>query len=479
MLKLQKGFAIKLVMPYNNELKEVFMLDLKIVNGKIIDVENKKIIEGDIAIKDGIIAEIGNVKSEAKEVIDAKGNYVSPGFIDIHMHEEDFSLTKKLEFDISDTMLNMGVTTCIAGNCGNNRQSIQELREFVSEKGNPVNYLSFIGHNYLRNIVGNTDIYKGSSKEQIKKMQNLVQDAIDDGAVGVSYGLEYCPGIDTEEAIEITKEIKGRKDLLLAAHYRKDSKYALEAIREMAFIGKEADIPFQISHLSSCSAFGNMTEALKLIVDLANSGVDLSVDAYPYAAFSTFIGSAVFDEGCFELWDKSYDSIMLTEEPFKGVFCDKELFEKVRKEYPKMLAVAYVMNEEEIVEALNHPMVMIASDGIYRNHSGHPRGAGTFPRVIGHYVRDNKQLEFFDAINKMTGMPAKRLNLKKKGMLKEGYDADITIFDYDTIIDKATFQEPQLRPEGINYVILGGKIAVCEGKTINHNLGKYYRRGEA
>jgi N-acyl-D-aspartate/D-glutamate deacylase len=455
------------------------MLDIKIVNGKIIDIENKKIIEGDLGIKDGKITDVGSVPSEAKVVIDAKGKHVSPGFIDIHMHEEDFSLTKKEGYDIAHTMLNMGVTTCAVGNCGNNRQGIEELYEFIKEKGNPVNYLTYIGHNFLRNEVGNTDIYKKSNREQIEKMQKLVAEAIDFGAVGVSYGLEYCPGIDTEEAIAITKEIQGRDDLLLAAHYRKDAIHALDSIDEMAYIGKETGIPFQISHLSSCSAFGNMTEALNLIQDYRDKGLDIMVDAYPYDAFSTFIGSAVFDDGCLETWNKDYSAIMLTEEPFKGMYCDKELFEKARKEYPKMLAVAYVMNEEEIIEALNHPLVMVASDGIYRNHSGHPRGAGTFPRVIGRFVRDRKVMEFFDAINKMTYMPAKRLKLKNKGLLKEGYDADITIFDYDTIIDNATFQDPQLRPSGIEYVLVGGKVAIEEGRTICHTFGKFYKRGEA
>lgn len=455
------------------------MLDLKIINGKIIDVENRRIIEGDLGVKDGKIVDIGNVSASSREIINADGRHVSPGFIDIHMHEEDFSLTKKEKYDIAETMLNMGVTTCIAGNCGNNRQSIEELHEFIKEMGSPVNYMSYIGHNYLRNLVGNSDIYARSTKEQIARMQSMVEEAVDSGAVGVSYGLEYCPGIDTEEAIEITEKIKGRKDIILSAHYRKDAAYALDAINEMAMIGRETGIPFQISHLSSCSAYGNMTEALNLIEKHYNSGLDISVDAYPYAAFSTFIGSAVFDEGCFELWNKSYDSIMLTEEPFRGVFCDTELFEKARKEYPTMLAVAYVMNEEEIVEALNHPLVMVASDGIYRNNSGHPRGAGTFPRVIGNYVRDMKAMEFFDAINKMTHMPAKRLKLKNKGLIKEGFDADITVFNYDTVIDRATFQDPQLRPVGIDYVILGGGAAVKEGVTVNNRLGKYYRRGEA
>lgn len=455
------------------------MLDIKIVNGKIIDVENKAIIEGDIGIKDGKITDIGSLSAEAGHIIDARGKHISPGFIDIHMHEEDFTLTKKKEYDISDTMLNMGVTTCAVGNCGNNRQGIKELYDFINEKGNPVNYLSYIGHNFLRVEAGNTDIYKKSSKEQIEKMQKYVAEAIDFGAIGVSYGLEYCPGIDTEEAIAITKEIQGRDDLLLAAHYRKDAIHALESINEMAYIGKETKIPFQISHLSSCSAFGNMTEALNLIQEIRDRGTDILVDAYPYDAFSTYIGSAVFDEGCFETWGKSYDAIMLTEEPYKGIYCDKELFEKVRKEYPRMLVVANVMNEEEIIEALNHPLVMAASDGIYRNHSGHPRGAGTFPRIIGRFVRDMEVMEFFDAVYKMTHMPAKRLQLNKKGIIKAGYDADITIFNYDTIIDKATFREPQLRPEGIDYVIVDGRLAVEKGKTVNNTSGRFYKRGEA
>lgn len=455
------------------------MLDIKIVNGKIIDVENKAIIEGDIGIKDGKITDIGSLSAEAGHIIDARGKHISPGFIDIHMHEEDFTLTKKKEYDISDTMLNMGVTTCAVGNCGNNRQGIKELYDFINEKGNPVNYLSYIGHNFLRVEAGNTDIYKKSSKEQIEKMQKYVAEAIDFGAIGLSYGLEYCPGIDTEEAIAITKEIQGRDDLLLAAHYRKDAIHALESINEMAYIGKETKIPFQISHLSSCSAFGNMTEALNLIQEIRDRGTDILVDAYPYDAFCTYIGSAVFDEGCFETWGKSYDAIMLTEEPYKGIYCDKELFEKVRKEYPRMLVVANVMNEEEIIEALNHPLVMAASDGIYRNHSGHPRGAGTFPRIIGRFVRDMEVMEFFDAVYKMTHMPAKRLQLNKKGIIKAGYDADITIFNYDTIIDKATFQEPQLRPEGIDYVIVDGRLAVEKGKTVNNTSGRFYKRGEA
>ncbi|HPW99469.1 MAG TPA: amidohydrolase family protein [Sedimentibacter sp.] len=455
------------------------MLDIKIINGKIIDVENKRIVEGDIGIKDGKITDIGSVPDEGKVEIDADEKYVSPGFIDIHMHEEDFTLTKKEEYDISDTMLNMGVTTCAVGNCGNNRQSIKELYEFINEKGNPVNYLTYIGHNFLRVEAGNTDIYKRSSREQIEKMQKWVADAVDFGAIGVSYGLEYCPGIDTEEAIAITKEIQGRDDLLLAAHYRKDAIHALDSINEMAYIGKETKIPFQISHLSSCSAFGNMTEALNLIQEIHDSGTNIMVDSYPYDAFSTYIGSAVFDEGCFETWGKSYEAIMLTEEPYKGIYCDRELFENARKEYPKMLVVANVMNEEEIIEALNHHLVMAASDGIYRNHSGHPRGAGTFPRIIGRFVRDMKVMEFFDAVYKMTYMPAKRLKLNKKGILKAGYDADITIFNYDTIIDKATFQEPQLRPEGIDYVIVDGKVAIEKGITVNNTLGKFYKRGGA
>ncbi|KAB3534366.1 amidohydrolase family protein [Alkaliphilus pronyensis] len=451
------------------------MYDLKIINGTVLDFETNKGKNCSIGIKDGVITCIGDCPQSAKQELDAEGKTVSPGFIDIHMHEEVFDTSKaNSSYDISNSMLLMGVTTCVAGNCGNNRQSLDDFIGFIEKYGAPVNYLSFIGHNFLRNSVGSTDRYKKSSPSQIEKMQKTVIDSVNKGAVGISFGLEYSPGVDMEEILTLCNAVE-KKNLLLSAHYRKDAKYAIDSINELIDVAKLSGFPMEISHLGSCSAYGQMTEALNTIEKNINAGVDISADCYPYDAFSTFIGSAVFDDGCFQLWNKSYDSILLTEEPYRGVRCNEELFYRVRKEYPNMLVVAFVMNEEEVVEAIKSPFVMVASDGLFRDGQGHPRAAGSFPRVLGRFVRDNNYLSLIDAVKKMTIMPATRLGLSNKGSIKEGYDADIVIFDPKTIKDTATYENPKDKPLGIDYVIVNGRIAVENNNIINGTIGKYIR----
>ncbi len=452
------------------------MIDIKIVNGKLLDMDEHRLVETDLGIKDGKIEKIGPIDEEAKMTLDAEGAIVSPGFIDIHMHEEELQLTED-GTDISIPMLRMGVTTAVTGNCGNNRQDIRALRDVIEKRGNPVHYMSYVGHNSLREKAGNLTTLEPSTPEQIEVMRQLVNENIEDGAIGVSFGFEYSPGTSMEEIIGVTQDIRDRKDLLLSAHYRFDADRALESIEEMAEITRRTGIPFQIAHISSLSAFGNMQEALDMIVRLREEGLDLMVDAYPYAAFSTRIGTEVFAPGCFERWGKTYSDILLTEPPYEDQPATKETFEDARKNYPEMLAVASVMREDEIVLALQHPLVMVASDGIYRNHKGHPRGAGTFPRFIGKYLRDDKILDFFEGMKKITRMPAERLHLKNKGEIKEGYDADLTLFHYDTIIDKADFgstsQEP---PEGIEAVIVDGRLALHKGKLLDTKAGKYLTR---
>ena len=453
------------------------MLDSKIINGKLIDAENDRLLDLELGIKDGKIACIGKDLPDAAEVIDAKGCLVSPGFIDIHMHEEDFAVTKKQEWDISECMLRMGVTTAVIGNCGSNRQHPSEVEAEIAKKGCPVNYLAYIGHNFLRKQVGNLDPRAESSPEQVEQMARMVRDAVDDGAIGVSYGIEYAQGMTFEEELGICKYILGRKDLLLSAHYRRDGDLAIPSIDEMAQLGRQTGIPFQISHLSSCSAYGNMQEALERIESYRKEGLDLTVDAYPYDAFSTDIGSDVFGPGALERLGATYADVELTDEPYEHVRCTEALFYEVRKTHPHMYVICHVMREDDIALAMAHPLVMVASDGLYRNHKGHPRGAGTFPRFLGRYVRDEKVCDFYTGIRKITSMPAARLRLdSRKGYLKEGYDADIVIFDPERIIDRATFDDPQLAPEGIDWVIVNGKTA-CRGQEIlDRSCGRYIRR---
>lgn len=454
------------------------MYDIKLINGKVMDVDAGIERVSEIGIRNGKIEYVGSYAGEAEKVIDAEGKIIAPGFIDIHMHEE--VLTGQGaggNYDIADRMLQMGVTTCVAGNCGNNRQSVEEFFGFIDRSGSPVNYLTFIGHNYLRRIVGNDDCYRKSTKAEISKMQRLVEEATRENAIGVSFGFEYSPGADTDEALQLLEVVKGR-ELLLSAHYRKDAKYGIDAIKELMLISRETGLPMQISHLGSCTAYGMMREALDIIEAEICAGTDISADCYPYDAFSTFIGSAVFDEGCFELWNKSYDAILLTEGEYKGMRCDRDLFYKIRKELPEMLIVAFVMNEEEVLEALAAPYVMVASDGLFRNSQGHPRGAGTFPRVLGRYARNEKRFSLAEAVRKMTAMPADRLKLKTKGRILEGMDADLVVFDPEKIIDTATFESPISAPEGIDYVIVNGAVAVDHKRVVNNRLGKAVRRAD-
>lgn len=455
------------------------MYDIKIINGRVIDFETgiENII--DIGIKNGKIKDMGNLIEDSKVEIDASSMLVSPGFIDIHIHEEEIDDVKKLNhhFFTTSKMILEGVTTVVGGNCGSNRQSIKDLSTYINTKGAPVNYLSYIGHRYLRGLAGNNDVYKKSNKEQIKFMAQEANRSIEDGAIGISFGLEYSPGADYDEIIEFLNQIE-KEDILLAAHYRKDAKYGIDSIKELIDISKVTSLPMQISHIGSCTAFGTMEESLEIVKKAIDEGVDILADCYPYDAFCTSIGSSVFDDGCFELWDKTYENIMLTEEPFRNVHCDKNIFEKVRREYPEMMAVAYVMNEEEVIKALQAPFVMIASDGMFRKEQGHPRGSGTFPRVLGKYSRELKSLSLSEALRKMTLMPAKRLGLQTKGEIREGYDADLVIFDPDNIIEKSTFDEPTLPPVGIKYVIVNGKVAVKDNVLVNSNQGKFISKDE-
>lgn len=456
----------------------ILVYDLKIINGEIIDYETQSKVICDIGIKDGKIVSIGTCNESAELEIDAAGKIISPGFIDIHMHEELIGDTIDGDaYDIAKRMLLMGVTTCVGGNCGNNRQSIDDFFEFIDNNGAPVNYLSFIGHNYLRSISGVCDRYRSSTKEEISRIKNHTLSAIEKGAIGISFGLEYSPGIEYDEIVKLGKYV-GHKDILLSAHFRKDAKFGIDSIRELIDVSIETGLPMQISHLGSCTAYGMMKESLDVIKNAIDKGVDITADCYPYDAFSTYIGSSVFDDGCFELWNKTFDSILLAEEPYKGIRCDEKIFYKVREEYPNMLVVAFVMNEEEVIEALKAPFVMVASDGVYRRGQGHPRGAGTFPRVIGKYVRELKELSLIDALQKMTMIPAKRLGLTSKGEVKEGYDADLVIFDLDVIIDTADFKNPISKPKGISHVIIDGKIAVEDNEIKKERIGRVIRRDE-
>lgn len=446
------------------------MLDLLIINGTCPNFETNTMEKKNVGIKDGKIEYLGQDMPEAKEVIDAEGKVVSPGFIDIHMHEEDFIKEGK-EYVIANMMLQMGVTTAVGGNCGVQYQSLKEFKDTIDELGgSPVNYVMLAGYNSYRTGMG-IGRYENATPEQIEALKAEMKKELAEGAYGISFGIEYDPGITYEEMLEVAGIIDD-PHMLVSAHYRADCIGNIDSIEEMVKLSENIVPKFQISHLSSCSAIGQMQPSLDCINKAMETNPKLDYDTYPYNAFSTHMGSAVFEDGCLDAWQKDYDSILLTDDPYKNVRCTEEIFKKVREEYPNMLAVAFVMNEDEIAAAIANKNGMVASDGIVNHGNGHPRAAGTFPRVLGKYVREDKVITMIDALRKISLEPAKRLELSGKGRIEVGADADITIFNPDTIIDKADFSQ-LVKPEGIDYVLVGGQVAAKDCDIVNGRLGRY------
>ena len=449
------------------------MFDLVIKNGEVIDpVEGNKNVN--LAINNGKIVKITDSELRGKKEINAEGKKVTPGFIDIHMHEDKID-DNDIKFEIFNSMALMGVTTAIGGNCGLGDAEIDRYLNLLEEKNGPVNYAGMIGHGSLREKVGCTDRYKAASEDEINEMKRVLKSGLENGSIGLSFGLEYTPGATIVEMIELCNVVSEFDNRLVSAHYRFDADRSLEALGELIIIARETGVKFQISHLGSCTAFGQTKAGLEMIKAARDGGVDIMADIYPYDAFSTYVGSAVFDEGCFEKWDVDYNAIKVTEGKYKGKRCDKEIFEYIRENEPDDLVVAFVMDEKEIVKAMKNPLVMFASDGLLNNGQGHPRAAGAFPRVLAKYVREKEELDIIEAINKMTYLPAQRAGLDKKGRIKEGFDADITIFDFDKIEDKATFNQPTKPPIGIDEVIINGKEVVSKGKLTGKHPGQVIR----
>ena len=448
------------------------MLDYLIVNGKYPDYSAGSLIKGNVGVKDGKICYLGPDSPEAETVIDATDRVVSPGFIDLHMHEDNFNEGKK--FVIGNMMLKQGVTTCVGGNCGTLFQTVSEFREGIEELGgSPVNYIMLSGYNHYRHDVLGVGGFDQTTWEQRKFIREQQLKDLEAGAFGISFGIEYDPFITEQEVLEDIA-LSNDPDLLVAAHYRNDCIGNIDSIYEMVDIQSRIDKRFQISHLSSCSALGMMDESLELINDYMAKDPRLNYDTYPYNAFATFLGSTVFDDGCLEAWHKDYKDLLLTGEPYPYQFATEETFRDARVKNPDMMVVAFVMNEDEIAKAIANPNGMVASDGILNNGNGHPRAAGTFPRVLGKYVREEKKLSLVDALRKMTLEPAKRLLMDhRKGVIKVGADADITIFDPETIIDGPTFTDISLPNKGIDCVLVNGRMALKDNLFVNDRLGRF------
>lgn len=444
-------------------------------NGFIIDPKNKIYSKLNLSIENGKIIEISNIKLQGDVVIDADGLIVTPGFIDIHMHEDNYDEKNDIfKINTFENMIKMGVTTAIGGNCGAGPKGPDIYLDAVDRLGIPLNFGLLVPHGILRKKVNANDKYKKVSKENIGKMRDMAKEYLDKGCLGISFGIRYIPGITKEELLYISEAAK-KDNKMVAAHIRDDAQYVIPAAIEFIEVGKKFGVPIQFSHIGSMGAYGQMEQLLSLFDHYKARGIDIGSDCYPYNAFSTGLGETTYDEGFLDRYKTTYNSIEISRGKCKGQRLTEDLFFKLRKTDPELSTIAYVMKEEEVDMAISHPDVCVASDGALRDFQGHPRASGTFPRFIKKYVKEKKLLNLYQAIEKMTYLPAKRAGIKK-GSLGMNDDADIVIFNYDEIEDKATFKQPAFAPKGLKYVIVGGKVAVKDNKIINNKLGKSTRK---
>jgi dihydroorotase/N-acyl-D-amino-acid deacylase len=528
--------------------------DLVITNGHIVDGTGSPWYSGDVGIRDGRIAAIGNLSAAArKRSIDVKGRIVAPGFIDMLGQSE----TTILVDPRLPSKIYQGITSEITGEGGsaaplndaiiaNDRPIYRHYRinpdwrtfrqyfARLEKQGTGINLGSYVGATQVRRIVlGDADVQP--TPEQLEEMKTLVRDAMRDGAVGVSTSLEYAPApyAKTEEIIALASEAS-KFGGIYATHMRNEGDSVLESIDEAVRIGREAHIPVEIWHfkVAGKANFGRMPELVARVNKARAEGVDVEADTYAYTAWangmSAFVPPWAHDGGDAKLierlkdpatrarirkdmetpskdWDNEWDEIRGPEDVMIGVvqnpalkkFQGKRLSEVakiVNKDPLDALldlliedrgftdCAVFGISEPDVALALEQPWVSVDNDssgtspeGILGEEHTHPRAYGTFPRILRKYVREEKKLTLEEAIRKFSALPAQRMRLTDRGVLKQGMWADVVVFDPETVRDRATFDDPNRLSEGMEYVLVNGVPVIENGKMTGALPGKVLR----
>lgn len=447
------------------------MFDIIINNGKIIDPELKTITRGNIGISGGKIAAITCEKLTGNHIINALGMIVSPGFIDVHGHVDGDEYCGELS-------LKQGVTTTIGGNCGLSPVDMNVFFENQDKVGFPINQAELVGHSFsLRKEIGLNDVYSSASKKQISKMEYLTEKALSEGACGLSLGLDYAPGSSFEEVLALSR-IAAKHKKLIAIHTRMFSAEDLDSLAEVIKISQATGTQVLISHfVYQYNAI--MEKALAIVDNAIEEGLNIRIDSGMYTSWATGIGTATFSEEFIEKGIFDFNNMLVATGKYKGSHLNLELYTELRKKHPNECIIYNTGTDENIYSALEKKYAMPSSDtGAYAKGEGHPQIAGTFPRYFKNLVRDRKALSIVEAVRKATLLPAETIGLKTKGRLKKGMDADIVIFDIDTIADTADFPNvgiPDSVPEGVKHVIVNGSLAISGNKPLNLKLGKTLR----
>jgi N-acyl-D-amino-acid deacylase len=494
--------------------------DLLIRHGRICDGTGNPAFFADLGIKEGRIAALGKISGKAKREIDATGLIVAPGFIDVHTHADDVD-----ELPLAENFVRMGVTTIVAGNCGSSERDVAAFFRRVEATNVSVNVATLIGQGTVRAQVMGGSFMRPPTADEVNRMKALVEQAMKDGAVGLSTGLIYLPGTfsRTEEIIELAR-MASAHDGIYASHMRDEGAKIFDALNELFRIAGEAGIRAEISHikLSGKANWGQPDKVIDAIEKARAEGLDITEDEYAYTASSTGLSQLVPDTaregGKFNerlanreekakmiaemknhlarsknenyayamIADYKHDrslnglNIMEAAKKVRGADSIDDQIEMILEiqQHGGASGVFHGMNEEDMQKFMQHPRTMFASDsGVRKFGEGvpHPRGYGNNARVLGRYVRELKAISLEDAIRKMTSLPATTFRLKNRGELREGNWADVVVFDPNKIRDAATFKDPHHYAIGFAHVLVNGVEVVKNDEHTGARPGKALR----
>lgn len=495
------------------------VFDLILRGGSIVDGTGAPARPGDVGINGERIAVIDDLsEATAKQEIDVTGLIVAPGFIDPHNHAHNEARTGILSIPKAENYLRQGVTTLVAGNCGGSAWPVGEHFAAVARAGIRQNYAMLVGLGTVRGQVVR-EAGRPANLEEIRQMQGLVTQAMEEGAVGVSNG--YFPAyVTTDEIAEVTKAA-ANKGGLYASHIRNEGDSLLGAVEEILEIGARAECPVQISHIKTYGQrnWWKIDAVFDLMEEGVRRGVDVMADRYPYVACFTGVSAllpmwarseaqarggweSLYDAGWSQRLRRAIaDQFNLIGGPHNVMFAPldpkPELDGKRLDDYAAQVGkdpmdvaidlivqggvscIFFVMCEANIERFYQHPLVVGGSDGHLRvlgEGVSHPRNYGTFPRIIGHYGRDRGLLTVEEAVRKCTSLTAERFGLRERGVLVGGNYADIVAFDWNSIADTATFEQQHQYPKGIPWVIVNGKVALAKGEVTEELAGQVVRK---
>lgn len=497
--------------------------DVLIRNGRIIDGTGNPWFRADVGVKAGRIAAVGNLAGKTSDrVIDAAGRVVTPGFIDVHTHVEG-----AVELNpMGANYLLDGVTTVVTGNCGGSRVGLKDWFTKLEDIKLGLNLATLIGHNSVRQEVMGA-VNRKATEDEIVKMQALVDQAMKDGAVGLSTGLIYVPGTysDTREVVALAKAA-GKYNAVYASHMRDEGARVKEAITEAVTVGKESGLRVEISHfkIDTPRLWGMSKDTLAMVEDFRRQGIDVVIDQYPYDHSSTNLGitlpSWALSDGqkavderlaspktrqriagemkqrLADLGHKDFSYAIvasyganpdvngknisqISQAAGRAASVDNEIetiLEMMGKGGAQM--VYHSMGTEDVERILRYPNTAIASDGGIREFGSgmpHPRSYGTNARVLAEFVRKRGVLTLEDAVRRMTSLPARTFRFNDRGLLREGYAADLLVFDPAKVQDLSTYQDPHHYTEGFDHVLVNGEPVVSEGKLNETRPGRVLR----